>query len=509
MPRYLSEPREDPRLPGARVPGPPRVLTCPHCLYSAGETTFTDIDDAERARLREALASLSLPPGGGEAAMEIARACEEERHPDARRAADLELRAHVERWRERTAEDRRRLRTLLAGALRDQAVPGGDRARLAYFLGEVSQQMGRTDEARRLHEASVGIARKGGPESDDPWVPGWAAAQLRRIELESWATARLAPLARGARPGAPDAGGVWAPPGDPEIAVQALAARDDREAWAVLADYAGEDIERLHALVRIADLDPDRLGLAPGLRSFARERYLRHGDDLLRDAVFEKGGRAPSADPRVLERFEAEMAAHSLSPDTEENALRVLPSLIREGSEEGAACLLRLVARPGSERTDYRVGESIEAVARTPALWTLVRESLPPPAPEASRAQLLLVVAAGASPGLPEQLVARLDEYPSEEERGLVLGVLGAMGDRSGVRYALRFCGREPGDWPCLRYLSAVGGAREAREIALLAKWTASLPDRWGLEDCLRTIHIRLATRPGSAPGPAMAGERP
>jgi hypothetical protein len=515
MPRYLSEPRERSGIATAGYfPGAERIFTCPHCLYSAAEPTFGGIDPGEKARIGHALAALSFPAEGEQREIDIARICETERSPDARRALDLELHAYFLPGHERTMEDRRQLRASIVRALRAGPASDHDRARLTYLAGEVTHQMGEASDARRLLAAASRIARsldaaspEGGTGDDVRWVTGWSAAQLRRIEMQSRTAGDLASLAQAARPMTPG-DGRWPPPGDAEIAVQVLAGRDDREAWAVLESFAGGDAEKLHDLVRITDLDPERMRLAPGLHALAEDRYLRHDDALLREAVFEKGRKGPRLDPEALERFEAELAEGAPASGTRDAVIDALPSLIEDGNEQAARCLVGLVAHPGDARTDYRIGESIEALARTPDLWPLVQRSLPPLTPEADWRQLLLAVAARAWSGLSPRLVARLEERPPLEERHVILGVLGAMGDRAAIPFALEFSTERPDDWSCLDYLSKVGGLEDAIEIARMARWTERATDQWALEDCLRNIRIRLATR-AEAPSDSSTAEAP
>ena len=503
-PIYVSEPREQPEwVPHETFPRPVWLLTCPHCLYSAADSGFSDIDDDERSRLVKALANLSLVSPGNEARVEIARVCQKERRFSRARRIDLELFVYFSLSRDATVEDRERLLAALVRTLAPDDVPPHDRARFAYLAGEISHQLGRADEAKRFFEEAARVAgplgiipRTQGASIDDVrWVPGWAEAQLRRIELESIETGALSARAREARPADPPRPpwDVSDPPTEPQIAVQVLAGRVDPDAWRVLEEYVGRDPERLFDLERITPLDPERMRLAPDLYAFASGLDPKKPRGL-KMLIFGEEGRIRGVDPNAIATLEASLSGRPFSAAAGKSLLDSLPLLLEEGNERAVLCFMRLA--PHFDATDsYKAKRCIEAIARTPSVWPLVERLLPPLAGETGTVPLLLASAIRAkTEGVTEDLVRRLDDHP--KERDLILGILGTLGDRAAVDYAVRMCEDENrnASRSCRDYLSRVGRPEEVRRLGKRALSEEYADHRWDLEECVRDIRIRLAT---------------
>ncbi len=165
------------------------VHMCRECGYSGAERDFTGVTDVSplvREHVLNELAPKIPASATGSAKYEAAAKVAEWQGTDARRVADLLLRAAWCCVEEDDVEAERYFRRLAAWSFEDalssyDGVSGEDRAVLTYLVGELWRRVGEMEQARNWFDRVP-------DEVVDPVSQHWivAAAEQQRTEPQEW-----------------------------------------------------------------------------------------------------------------------------------------------------------------------------------------------------------------------------------------------------------------------------------------------------------------------------------
>ena len=275
-----------------------RVVTCPHCAYSAVEGSFGEMPPENREVLGDTLTNLvlRLSPLEREVAGRL--------RPDERRLRDRLAGAFVAR------ECRHRLPTDDAEDLRilwvlyDAACRPGDAALRSHYRDELTAKLaaeldagryqgneaaaqtitlaklqglaGRTNEALRLLDRVERLTRPSirlltRPDQERADIREAAFGAACRLRFRTYSIAALRSHALDVPPPAKQADARrWI---QSQVALQELARRHEPEAWQVLADFAMRDFAHLDTLTTIVALHEEDVRRCPGFHDWLRKQH--------------------------------------------------------------------------------------------------------------------------------------------------------------------------------------------------------------------------------------------
>ncbi len=270
--------------------------TCPYCLYSSLSCDFAEVTAAEKDALRKLLADFRLKPLPEEAkalaaaqedsrlrdqdylGLVMARQCNALRKPDAQREFHLSLllfyQSKYVECDELHAFYRKRAIQSLQRELDSGRFPTREQAMFTYLLGELLRQDGQNDAAIREFTRAVRIAEplSASKSKDDgdscQWIIDWSREQSYRARFAKESIENLRPLLAVPGKAKDTQAGLQR-----DIALETLAARTDRDAWRVLADFATANPENLDCLVKTTHLSEEQLRIDPRLWELFQRQY--------------------------------------------------------------------------------------------------------------------------------------------------------------------------------------------------------------------------------------------
>ena len=508
------------------------VRTCPHCLYTSLASEFSNVDPAERATIRDFLATLGsassrmawksqdngivAPKTDADATFWLGHRCYDRRGPKPRSHVRLALLQYYQCGRTASGtrcEYREHAIDEMDKALRADAYLGPETAMVTYLRGELLRVAGRLEEARRELAAARKLALTAKVEYPESatlkWLLPWIEERSLLAKMGSMDVPGLLAQLQ-------DVGSAHGIEDGIDLATRAalatVAGRSDPEALQALKDYAERSPANAHwrdyVEVEAPSATNDKevlramlpaLHKAPPVRTYPlpASQSLAAAADALGTSCDRLMKLNPSAQAERMGDEPWPILVPAL-PDgwSEDRLAENLIALIRDGDEMAARVFLdRFRSKLGGDLLRWDVQAGMRALAGTPSLWPLF-ESLEAPDGDSELALRLdaLAYVCGQT-NRRDRLVARvrMDALP-DEPTFFILDCFILKKDDCLKDLAFRTLARwsEP-DVACFHpcdYLQGVGNAGDLPKLKALATQTPRGLRR-DIEDAIRAITIR------------------